>query len=208
MNRTVYRLLVTFALLLGCVGGMLGASSGEALLKRCADRIRSAGSLHVAYTVTADGQSSQGMLVVQGDRFTVSSPQMMSWYDGHTQWTYSVHIGEVNVITPTPDEVRQINPMSILKDFSTNYTVSTPVRKADGKTEVRLTSRNRRDDIQAVDLTIDDKTDYPTRIVLRMSNHQNVTIAVNTIATGKPLPEATFRFDAKKFPGVQVIDLR
>ena len=48
--------------------------------------------------------------VIQGDMFTISSPGLRSWYDGKTQWTYSSQIGEVNIITPTPEEVSQINP--------------------------------------------------------------------------------------------------
>ncbi len=79
-----------------CVGA---ASSGGALLQRCAAKIKSAPSLSVTYTVSADGNTAEGLLVLQGEMFTISTPGMVSWYDGKSQWTYSDQIGEVNVIS-------------------------------------------------------------------------------------------------------------
>lgn len=139
--------------------------------------------------------------------FTISSPGLRSWYDGKTQWTYSSQIGEVNIITPTPEEVRQINPLAIIKAFSTTYNASAP-KTAAGKTTVRLTAKDPKADITSADVTIDDKTLYPTRIVLSMSNNQKVTLIIRSATSGPKLPASNFRFDSKRFPGVNVVDLR
>lgn len=118
MKRIITLLL---PLLLCALAGSAASASGD-ILDRCAAKIKSAPSLYVTYTVSADGHSADGQLVIQGDMFTISSPGLRSWYDGKTQWTYSSQIGEVNIITPTPEEVSQINPLAIIKTFSTAYT--------------------------------------------------------------------------------------
>lgn len=188
-----------------CVGA---ASTGGALLQRCAARIKSAPSLSVTYTVSADGNTAEGLLVLQGEMFTISTPGMVSWYDGKSQWTYSDQIGEVNVISPTAEEVQQINPFAIVKSFSSSYSSEQVKSSSAGMTTLRLTANNRKSDISSADVTINDKTLYPTRIVLTMSNRQKVTINIKNVKAGGKLPVSNFRFDAKRYPNVQVIDLR
>lgn len=187
-----------------CVGA---ASSGGALLQRCAAKIKSAPSLSVTYTVSADGNTAEGLLVLQGEMFTISTPGMVSWYDGKSQWTYSDQIGEVNVISPTAEEVQQINPFAIVKSFSSSYSSEQVKSSSAGVTTLRLTANNRKSDISSADVTINDKTLYPTRIVLTMSNRQKVTINIKNVKAGGKLPVSNFRFDAKRYPNVQVLSL-
>lgn len=200
------RILASILPLLLCA--LLGSAAQPAgTLQKCADKIKSAPSLYITYTVTADGHTADGHLVLQDDMFTISTPQMRSWYDGKTQWTYATRIGEVNIITPTPEEVRQINPMAIIKTFSTTYT-SQPLKAPAGKTAIRLKAKDPKADITSADVTIDDKTLYPTRITLAMSNNQKVTLDIRSVNTGSRLPVENFRFDKSRFPGVNVVDLR
>ena len=197
--------IVSLLMVALCVGA---ASSGGALLQRCAAKIKSAPSLIVTYTVSADGNTAEGLLVLQGEMFTISTPGMVSWYDGKSQWTYSDQIGEVNVISPTAEEVQQINPFAIVKSFSSSYSSEQVKSSSAGVTTLRLTANNRKSDISSADVTINDKTLYPTRIVLTMSNRQKVTINIKNVKAGGKLPVSNFRFDAKRYPNVQVIDLR
>ena len=197
--------IVSLLMVALCVGA---ASSGGALLQRCAAKIKSAPSLSVTYTVSAGGNTAEGLLVLQGEMFTISTPGMVSWYDGKSQWTYSDQIGEVNVISPTAEEVQQINPFAIVKSFSSSYSSEQVKSSSAGVTTLRLTANNRKSDISSADVTINDKTLYPTRIVLTMSNRQKVTINIKNVKAGGKLPVSNFRFDAKRYPNVQVIDLR
>ncbi|WP_285822713.1 outer membrane lipoprotein carrier protein LolA [Duncaniella freteri] len=197
--------IVSLLMVALCVGA---ASSGGALLQRCAAKIKSAPSLSVTYTVSADGNTAEGLLVLQGEMFTISTPGMVSWYDGKSQWTYSDQIGEVNVISPTAEEVQQINPFAIVKSFSSSYSSEQVKSSSAGVTTLRLTANNRKSDISSADVTINDKTLYPTRIVLTMSNRQKVTINIKNVKAGGKLPVSNFRFDPKRYPNVQVIDLR
>lgn len=201
------RLTLILSLIVLGVSAVFAADTPLQILRRSADKLRSAKSLHVTYTATADGHTYEGTLVTQGDMFTISSPQMKSWYDGKTQWTYSSQIGEVNVITPTTDEVRQINPLAIISSLTNDYTV-TSLKSPAGSSGVLLTAKNRKADIRSADITVDSKSLYPTRIMLTMSNNQTVNIDIKDIKPGGELPADNFRFNKSRYPGVQVVDLR
>ncbi len=183
------------------------AETATGILNSSANKIKTAKSLVASYTITADGHTQDGIMTISGERFTISSPQMVSWYDGKTQWTYSSHTGEVNITEPTTDELQQINPFAIIRSFSKNYKAQM-LKSASGSKKIKLTALSPKSDIKNVTLTINAKTLYPSRIDLTMGNRQNVAIQISAVEEGPTLPNTHFRFDAKKYPGVQVVDLR
>ncbi len=184
-----------------------GAESVSQILNSSANKIKSAKSLIAGYTITADGHSQSGIMTISGERFTISSPQMVSWFDGKTQWTYSAHSGEVNMTEPTAEELQQINPFAIIRSFNNRYKAQL-LKSPAGSKKIRLTALSPKSDIKGVVLTLNAKTLFPTHIDLTMSNNQNVSIAISRVEEGSTLPMSHFRFDAKKYPGVEVIDLR
>ena len=55
-----------------------------------------------------------GHIIMQGNSFKLSTAELCNWYDGKTQWTYSQMTGEVNIITPTIDDLQFSNPYTAL----------------------------------------------------------------------------------------------
>ena len=201
-RHTLRPLLSLLALLMLAVPS-LHASQAADLLKRSADKLRAMPCMNVAYTATVDGHSFQGLLVRQAHMFTITADGMHTWFDGKTQWTYSRQIGEVNVVTPTPDELQQIDPLSILTSFATNFTA-----RSLGTDRVELTPHNAAGDIRKATITFDLTTLYPRLISLTMSNRQTLTIRVDHITSSKKQPVSAFRYDPAAHPGVNVVDLR
>lgn len=199
--------ILLLLLALCCLLPLHAAESATGLLDKAAAKIRSAKSLSASYSISADGQSQSGTLTISGDRFTIASPQISSWYDGRTQWTYSTHVGEVNITEPTPEELQQVNPFAIINAFKTHYRASM-LKSPAGEKKIRLTSTQANSDIHSVDLTLNAATLYPTRIILTMSNRRTVSISISSVKTGEALPVSFFRYDAKKHPGIPVVDLR
>ena len=109
-------------LILAAVSGLCAsAESADALLKSAAEKLNCAKSINASYRISAEGQTMKGYLTVSKNRFIIDSPQMKSWFDGKTQWTYSAEMGEVNITEPTDDELAQVNPFAILNTFRTKY---------------------------------------------------------------------------------------
>lgn len=199
--------IILLILALCCLLPLHAAESATAVLDKAAAKIRASKSLSASYTITADGQSQSGTLTISGDRFTIVSPQISSWYDGRTQWTYSSHVGEVNITEPTPEELQQVNPFAIINSFKTLYRASM-LKAAPGEKKILLTATRPDSDIHSVELTLNATTLYPSRIVLTLSNRRSVSISVSAVKAGEALPLSHFRYDATKHPGIPVVDLR
>lgn len=197
-----------FILILAAVSGLCAsAESADALLKSAAEKLNHAKSINASYRISAEGQTMNGYLTVSKNRFFIDSPQMKSWFDGKTQWTYSAEMGEVNITEPTDDELAQINPFAILNTFRTNY--KSQILKAEGNTQlIEMTPVNKKNAVSKLLVTIDKRTLYPSKIVIYTDGGSPVTIDVTAVSEGTLMPESSFRFDAKKFPGVEIVDLR
>ena len=202
-RSTLRPVLSLLALLMLAAPSLHAATSAADLLKQSSAKLRAMPCMQVAYTATVDGHSFQGLLIRQDRMFTITADGMHTWFDGKTQWTYSRQIGEVNIVTPTPDELQQIDPLSILTSFSTDYAA-----RSLGADRVELTPRGNKGDIRKADITFSPSTLYPHTIRLTMSNRQTLTIRVDHITSSKKQPVSTFRYDPKAHPGVNVVDLR
>ena len=201
------RILLLIAVITGCCSAVSGAETATSILDRASAKFKGEKSIQAAYTITTEGHKQSGTLTIAGDRFTIASPQISSWYDGKTQWTYSTQTGEVNITEPTPEELQQVNPFAIINSFRKLYK-ATLVKSPASEKVVRLTSVDPKNDIKSVVLTLNATTLYPTKIDLTMGNRRTVTIQVTSVKAGGQLPVSDFRFNPNKYPGIPVVDLR
>lgn len=183
------------------------AATPDALLKSAADRLNSAKSLVASYRVTAEGHTMKGELVVAKEKFKIEAPQVKSWFDGKTQWTYSAEIGEVNVTEPAAEELSQVNPFAIINAFRANYR-SKAIKTTGDVQLIEMIPLKKGGNISKILLTLNTRTLYPSKIVIYTDSGTPMTIDILSVSEGQLLPDNFFRFDAKKFPGVEVVDLR
>ena len=54
--------------------------------------------------------SATGTMCIQGNKFQMTTPDMITWYNGETQWSYMKANDEVNVSVPTPEEQQSMIP--------------------------------------------------------------------------------------------------
>lgn len=155
------------------------------------------------------GGTSRGTLLLKGDRFYLNSGGIQSWFDGKTQWSYLESSEEVNVSNPTPEELQTINPYALLSIYKNGYNykyAGTKTRNGRQGFEVILTPEQKQD-IASITLFVS-KTYQPLYIKVEQSNKASNEIIVTSYQTNQPLDNATFKFDKKKFPNAEVIDLR
>lgn len=202
MKRTIFAL----SLLMLAFAAGAAETAGE-FLDRVAARLKSAPSVLAEYVLTTDGASQRGRLTVEGNKFALDADGLASWYDGKTQWTLSAQTGETTVTEPTAEEVAQINPFAIIAAFRRNYNASFE-KSAPGVKKVRLTAKTRNADISSVTVTVSEKSLDPSEIVLTMASNQVILIRIKSLKNGPKLPASAFRYDRKRFPGVEVVDLR
>ena len=205
--KSLTRYISILIAIFGCCLSV-SANDGSALLDKAADKFQRTKSISASFTLSGNGNSSNGKITISGDRFVIEMSGLSIWYNGRTQWTYSKASNEVSITEPTPDELQQINPFAIVSAFRKAYSATT-ISNSNGVTKIRLTPLSSRGEaITSIVLPLNNTTLYPTEIKLSLDNGETITIVTNSIKEGASLPASTFNFDKKAFPSAEIIDLR
>lgn len=207
---------IFFTLVAACAVSVSGfAQTARQVLDQTASKLRTSGGVEASFEGTQfkgqhEAGSTAGCLQVQGSKFKISSNNMTTWFDGHTQWTMLTGSDEVNVSTPTAAELQQVNPYTFLNLYKNGYNLKLANTNYHGKAchEVRLLAQNHTNAIQLLIAVIDKQTHLPYSIRIKDNNGEWTRIRVNGIHTHRKWNDAHFRFNQKNHPGIEVIDLR
>ena len=183
------------------------AQNAANILAQASNKFTNSKSITASFSIIDNGHSQNGSITVAGNKFVVTTPQLSTWFDGKTQWSYAPNVNEVNITNPTADELQQINPFAIISSFRNNFNASM-LNSAKGTYKIQLTPKKSNQSIKKVELTLSSSTYYPSLIVITAKNNTKATIKVKSINAGNTQPASTFTFNAKKYPGVEIIDLR
>ena len=179
-----------FLMALAMTAVTMTAQTPSAMLDKCVAAINSHGGVTASYSVTTSQGTSKGNIAMQGTKFRVISPEAKCWYDGKTQWSWSPVTDEVNITSPTPDDLQLTNPIATAQHFKANFNM----KKANA--------------IQTLWLYFDEKTSLLRTARFEMSDKSVYTVKI-TDYKHKSLPASTFTFDKSQVPdGTQVVDLR
>jgi outer membrane lipoprotein-sorting protein len=130
--------------------------------------------------------------------------------DGKSQWTYLKKDKEVqvSVVDKTGDA---LNPAQIFtlyeKGFKYLYTSD---KKIGAKVYqmIDLSPTDTKKSYFKIRLGIDKVAKQVASVLIFDKNGNKYTYDVKTFVPNVKVPESTFTFDAKKYPGVEVVDLR
>lgn len=201
--------------LISCILCMAAsAQDARKVLDTTASRIRKGGDIQVSFTATsflgnAEQGKTEGTMLLKGKKMQMDTPEMKTWYDGKTLWSYMPESGEVNVTTPTEKEVAAMNPYSFLNVYKKGYKLSMKEGSLRGQAtyEVHLLARYAGYMAQEVYIDIR-KSDY-TPLCVRVKQDDNWhRIAIHKYTNGLSIDDGEFCFDPSKYPDAEVIDLR
>lgn len=192
-------------------------SQAKAVLDKAAEAFRKAGGIQAEFSVKYydNGQfagTSNGVIHLKGERFQLKTPEAATWFDGKTQWSYLESSEEVNITTPTQEELQSINPYTLLYMYQKGFSYKLgSVKSFGGKpvTEVVLTAINRKQDIASIILYVSPDTYQPVFILLQQRGGKNRSeITITGYKIGLNYPDTDFVFDRKQYPNAEIIDLR
>lgn len=179
--------------------------SAKSVLDKTANILASYPSCTAAFTASATQGSTSGTITIQGRKFFVKSPESLVWFDGTTQWMMLTGSKEVNVTTPTPAELQQMNPYYFLNLYKSGFDLK--MRTEGANYVVTMTSQKKKG-VKQMEVTINQKTSLPSRVVMTSQRGSKTIVNISSIKKGKKQPDTLFRFNKKEHPKVQVIDLR
>lgn len=183
------------------------AQNAVSILDKAASVYRNAGGVKAQFMVSSEGNSSTGLIMLSGQKFFCNmGGGLMTWFDGKTMWSYVVSNEEVNVTTPTGAELSRINPYAFLSMYKKNYKAS--MGKSTGLYyEVVLNATDSGSSLRKVVIRISKSSYHPLYIKLVSRKVVN-EITVTGYTDKQKYADSTFRFDSKKYPKAEVIDLR
>lgn len=157
-------------------------------------------------------ETQSGTLYVKANanKYKVAMTNQELFSDGKTQWTYLKNDKEVQVsnVDPSGDA---INPAKIFTIYEKGFKyIYTGDKKVGAKTYqmIDLTPVDTKKSVFKVRLSVDKATKQIGNVEIFEKNGNTYTYNVKTFTPNVKVPETTFAFDSKKYPGVEVVDLR
>jgi len=150
-----------------------------------------------------------GTVYMKGTKYRISVTGQEIYCDGTNIWTYDKASKEVTISKIDPS-ANSITPQKLFTNFYDKdflYKLNGNVT-INGKPmqEVELTPIDKTKAFHKVLVYIDKSVINTTKVFEKTGNRY--TYSVNNMATNGNIADATFVFDAKQYPGVEVVDLR
>lgn len=153
--------------------------------------------------------TKSGTVYMKGSKYRISVTGQEIYSDGSNVWTFDKASNEVTISKIDPG-ANSITPQKLFTNFYDKdflYKLNGPT-KVNGKTlkEIELTPVDKTKAFFKVLVYVDNSSINTTKVFEKTGNRY--TYSTNSLQPNAAIPDATFVFDAKKYPGVEVVDLR
>jgi len=193
-------------------------AKAKAILAEVSKKYRTYDVVKTDFTFTLNNaqakvkETQQGTLYVKANanKYKVAMTNQDLISDGKVQWTYLKNDKEVQ-ISNVDNSGDAINPAKIFTIYEKGFKyIYTGDSKVGAKTYqmIDLSPTDAKKSIFKVRLSIDKASKQIANVVIFEKNGNTYTYNVKTFTPNAKVPETTFAFDAKKYPGVEVVDLR
>ncbi len=178
--------------------------SAKEVLDKAAAAVSNKTGITASFTLKGGQMNNKGSISIKGKKFQITTPDVIIWFDGKTQWSYVKKNDEVNISTPNESQLQSLNPYNFIYMYKKGY--NNTVTKKGNNYEAHLTATDKKKSVQEMYITIHQKTFIPSEIRIKHSKGWN-TIEVSNVKKAN-LSDGIFHFNSKDFPTAEVIDLR
>ena len=182
------------------------AWDAKSVLDKAASEFRKCPSVNVTFEVAVSGDTDNGTILLQGNKFHTKLSNTTTWFDGKTMWSYVKDNEEVNVTEPKSAQLAKMNPYAFIDMYKKGYDVAFGVNTKN-YFEVVLTSTNTKNSIQKAVIRIN-RMNYQPMYIMMGGSKADIEIKVTSYKKGKKQADSTFRFNKSKYPHAEIIDLR
>jgi outer membrane lipoprotein-sorting protein len=193
-----------------------GDKKAKDILNGVSSKYRSYKSMKADFSYTLENPTAKiketqvGTLLLSGAKYRlgISGQEVIS--DGKTIWTYMKEAKEVqiNEVDPTDDGIK---PSEIFTMYEKGFIYKFVDEKSvAGKVQqnLELTPTDKTKTFFKIKLTIDKSSKQIVKSVIFEKTGNRYTYAIKSFTPNFAVNASTFTFDAKKYPGVEVVDLR
>lgn len=205
-TKILIALLLIFS---GCLNSMQShAQTAQSVLAKAAGKVKAAKGIEVNYTVSGQGNTFGGVLKASGSKFYVKAGGMESWYNGKSLYSYNPGSKETTVVSPTPGELAEINPLLYLDSYSALFEPVFSQNKPAGKYVIDLKAKSRKAPVKKVTIFLNSSSYHPEKFVITALDGGVVTLTVGKSNYAASLAASVFEYPKSRFANVQIVDLR
>lgn len=196
---------IVLAITLLLMAGVTFAQTPKAVLDKCAATVSSKDGATAHFIMkSAQYGDATGTISVKGQKFRMVSGASTMWFDGTTLWTYMKSNEEVNISTPSAQQLQSLNPYNFINLYRKGYAYT--MTTSGSAYNVHLTSTNDQHKITEGFVTVDKGTYAPKEIKL-LQGTKWTTFTISDLKAEK-LDDNVFRFNSAAYPDAEIIDLR
>lgn len=167
-----------------------------------------------AWTLTNDVENVKeefkGKLTVKDEKYRLSLPEQEVINNGVTVWTYLPEVKEVNIDNYDKNS-GDINPLKIYEIYQKDFKYLYIQEKTEGGVtceEVDLVPEKKDAQYFKIKLLIKKKDKVIHSLTMFDKGGNRYKYTITKFVPNASVADSYFTFDAKKYPGVEVIDLR
>lgn len=208
INRLTIVILVLISGISCCLRSQ-AAETPSQIAARSSQLLQRASGIKADFTLEAEGRNMKGTLKSQGKKFAITTAGTSIWYDGKTMWTYNASTGETTITLPTPQEVAETNPMSLMQANANSFKVYFAKKQpAKGKRIVLIPKTKDDMGIKSVAVSVNTGTYMPYNMVVTPINGKPTTVHITGLNTKSNFSASDFVYPSKKYPKAEIVDLR
>lgn len=192
-------------------------SKSTAILDKMSAKYKALKSFQASFTYGAisstgkAGRTSSGSILTKGTKFKLNMAGQEIFNNGKDLYTYVKETNEVNITSYDSGEDSPFSPTNIYTIYKKGYKYKfVKEAKSGSKTLeiIELVPEKRNNSVQKLELAINKADKSLENWKIWDSNGRITAFTVTSFKPNVPVSDATFAFNVKNFPGVEVIDLR
>ncbi len=158
-------------------------------------------------------QVNKGSLLQSGKKYRITLPDLTSFSDAKTVWTYLKKNKEIQITNYGEKESTPfISPQELIsiyekKDLLYSITGETKIEGIKC-TEIEFKPTNSRTDYFKIRLTIDTKNSQIRSAKVFYKDGSRYTLNITRVQTNQPIPDSKYTYNAKEWAGTPTEDLR
>lgn len=154
-------------------------------------------------------QTAAGTFTLKGSKFVLEMDAMKSWFDGKTQWSYVQQNNEVSITEPSEKELAETNPMAILSGFKSKCLIKFSTKiKSEQNYCIEMIPKIINKDISKIEVQVNKSNGNLFSIRLTNKNGSTSFLTLSNFQKGLNVSDNIFVFNAARYKGVTVNDLR
>jgi len=149
-----------------------------------------------------------GTITIMGEKYRLDMGIQEIFNNGETIWTYMPEEKEVNITEFDPDE-EELTPSKIITAYESGYKYILLDNESDAEYNViDLIPENSDEQFFKVRMSISKKDNLIKSWKIFDKNGNNYVHTITKFSPNDSMKSNYFEFDASKYPGVEVVDLR